>query len=139
MDKVPAAPEGPGTKFLSRPGLKTESMDRNVQCELFPVSSPIIGSTFVHDGVSDGAAAVSQLQGSSTRAPRGPDCACLFTSLGSILCSVTEDSCCYNSVLVLKKKIFKRHSTISHLPHLWTRVGFLLGILPCWSLVICEV
>lgn len=34
---------------------------------------------------------------------------------------------------------FKRHSTISHLPHLWTRVGFLLGILPCWSLVICEV
>lgn len=100
MDKVPAAPEGPGTKFLSRPGLKTESMDRNVQCELFPVSSPIIGSTFVHDGVSDGAAAVSQLQGSSTRAPRGPDCACLFTSLGSILCSVTEDSCCYNSVLV---------------------------------------
>lgn len=55
---------------------------------LFPVSSLLIRSTLLGE------------ERSRVRGPRGePDCACLFRLLESILCSIREDSCYYNSVL----------------------------------------
>lgn len=67
--------------------------------QLFPVSSLLIESMLPVDSIADGAPAVIQLEWSWVWAPGEPDCACLFRSLESILCSVREDSCYYRSVL----------------------------------------
>ena len=77
--------------LVARPGMS------NLQ--LFPVSSLLIGSTLPVDRIADGAPALIQLETSCVWAPGEPDCACLFRLLESILCSVREDSCYYNSVL----------------------------------------
>lgn len=77
--------------LITRPGMS------NLQ--LFPVSSLLIGSTLLVDSIADGTPAVIQLELSWVWAPGEPDCACLFRSLESILCSVREDSCYYSSVL----------------------------------------
>lgn len=79
--------------------------------QLFPVSSLLIGSTLLVDSVADGTTALINLERGWVQAPGEPDCACLFRLLESILCSVREDSCYYNSVL-----FFRQHSII--LPHL---------------------
>lgn len=79
--------------------------------QLFPVSSLLIGSTLLVDSIANGTTALINLERSWVRAPGEPDCACLFRLLESILCSVREDSCYYNSVL-----FFRQHSIIP--PHL---------------------
>lgn len=80
------------TKLLvTRPGMS------NLQ--LFPVSSLLSGSTLPVDSIADGALALMQLERSWEKPPGGPDCACLFSLLESILCSVRVDSCYYNSAV----------------------------------------
>lgn len=82
---------GLDTEWLIAPGMS------NLQ--LFPVSSLLIGSMLPVDSIADGAPALIQMERSRVWAPGEPDCACLFRLLESILCSVREDSCYYNSVL----------------------------------------
>lgn len=84
------------------PILDTELLDARPgmsNLQLFPVSSLLIGSTLPVDRNADGTPALVQLERSCVWAPGEPDCACLFRLLESILCSVREDSCYYNSVL----------------------------------------
>lgn len=76
-------------RLVRRPGIS------NLQ--LFPVSSLLIESMLLVHRIADGASALIQVEWLC--APREPDCACLFSLLESILCSVREDSCYYNSVL----------------------------------------
>lgn len=77
--------------LVARPGMS--------YLQLFPVSSLLIGSTLLVDSIADGTPALINLERSWVWAPGEPDCACLFRLLESILCSVREDSCYYNTVL----------------------------------------
>ena len=97
--------------------------------QLFPVSSLLIGSTLPLDSIADGVAAFVRLERSWVWASGEPDCACLFRLLESIVCSVREDSCYYNCVVLF----LKQHSIFIFLPHLWKRAGFLLETLPLWE------
>lgn len=82
--------------------------------QLFPVSSLLIGSMLADD-TADSDSAFIQLERGWVCDPREADCACLFSLLESILCSVREDSCYYNCALFF----FLQHSiTVLH-PHLW--------------------
>lgn len=66
--------------------------------QLFPVSSLLIGSMLADD-TADSDSAFIQLERGWVCDPREADCACLFSLLESILCSVREDSCYYNCAL----------------------------------------
>lgn len=87
--------------------------------QLFPVSSLLIGSTLLADCIADGALTLIHLEWSWVWAPGEPDCACLFRLLESILRSVREDSCYYNSVLFSEAAFL--HSLSSSPPQQSTR------------------